>query len=121
MQSKALTVDQYLKEIPQDRHAALTRLRKLCLEFLVGYEENMDYGMPGYKVADGEIEVSFASQKNYISLYILKEDVLNKYRQDLSGLNVGKGCIRYSKPGKIDFKMVEKLLIESRDSESPIC
>lgn len=121
MQSKAKSVDEYLKEVPENRHQALIELRKLCLDNLIGYEENMEYGMPGYKVPDQEIEIAFASQKNYISLYVLKEEVLNKYRDDLSGLNVGKGCIRYSKPEKINFKLVKRLLIESRDSNSPIC
>lgn len=121
MQSKAKSVDGYLKEVPEDRIESLRRLRTLCLEILDGYEESMEYGMPSYKIPDGEVEVAFASQKNYISLYILKEEVLNKYRQDLSGLSLGKGCIRYTKPEKIDYQVVEQLLTESRESDSPIC
>jgi hypothetical protein len=81
----------------------------------------MEYGMPSYKKAGGEVEVAFASQKNYISFYILKEDVLNKYRHLLSGLNLGKGCIRYSKPEKIDFEVVGLLLEENYCSEAEIC
>ena len=44
---------------------------------------------------------ALALQKNYISFYILQEDVLNEYRPRLGGLNVGKGCIRYTKPDEI--------------------
>jgi len=121
MQSKTKNVDDYLKEVPEQRQDALAQLRKLCLESLTGYEESMEYGMPCYKPKDGEVEVAFASQKNYISFYILKEDVLNKYRESLTGLNVGKGCIRYSKPEKIDFNIVEQLLLESYQSDSEIC
>jgi len=121
MQSKAKTVDEYLKEVPENRQSALAQLRKLCLERLGGYEESMKYGMPSYKKKDGEVEVAFASQKNYISLYILKEEVLNKYREDLAHLNLGKGCIRYSKPQQIDFEIVKQLLLESHQSDSEIC
>jgi uncharacterized protein YdhG (YjbR/CyaY superfamily) len=121
MQSKAKTVDEYLKEVPENRQAALAQLRKLCLERLTGYEESMEYGMPSYKQKDGEVEVAFASQKNYMSFYILKEEVLNKYREDLAHLNLGKGCIRYRNPQQIDFVIVEKLLLESHRSESEIC
>jgi uncharacterized protein YdhG (YjbR/CyaY superfamily) len=121
MQSKAKTVDQYLKEVPESRQKALAKLRKLCLEILVGYEENMEYGMPSYKKKDGEVEVAFASQKNYISFYILKEPVLDKYREDLTHLNLGKGCIRYRNPQQIDFEIVEQLLSESAKSDSEIC
>ena len=38
MQSKAESVDQYLKEAPQERRESLNQLRKLCLENLVGFE-----------------------------------------------------------------------------------
>jgi uncharacterized protein YdhG (YjbR/CyaY superfamily) len=121
MQSKAKTVDAYLEEVPEARKTALTQIRKLCLEKLVGYQESMAYGMPSYKKEGGEVEVAFASQKNYISFYVLKQEVLDQYRDLLKGLNMGKGCIRYTKPEKIDFKIVEQLLVESQKSDSEIC
>lgn len=121
MQSKSKTVDDYLKDVPEDRRESLSRIRQLCLNILVGYEESMEYGMPSYKVPGGEVEIAFASQKNYISFYVLKVEVLNNYREALSGLNIGKGCVRYTNPNKIDFKIVEQLLIESHASDSPVC
>jgi len=95
MKSKAQSVDEYLREVPEDRQATLSQLRKLCLDILVGYEESMAYGMPSYKRPDNEIEVAFASQKNYISLYILRTDVMNAHRDSLKvrGVSFGKGCI----------------------------
>jgi uncharacterized protein YdhG (YjbR/CyaY superfamily) len=120
MQSLTTDVSSYLQELPDDRRVSLTKLRQLCLDTLVGYEEGMDYGMPGYK-KNGVGEVGFASQKNYISLYILKEPVIAAYRAQLAGLSVGKGCIRYSKPEKIDFAVVEQLLIATRDSAAGPC
>lgn len=98
----------------------MTKLRNLCLEVLAGHEESVEYGMPSYK-RTGEVEVAFASQKNYISLYILKEPVLDAHRDKLAGLNLGKGCIRYSKPEKIDFDIVRQLLVDSLKSDSEIC
>jgi uncharacterized protein YdhG (YjbR/CyaY superfamily) len=121
MQSDAKTVDRYLKEVPDERRAALARLRELCLDTLDGYEESMSYGMPGYNRQGEEIEVAFASQKNYISLYILKQDVFEKHRPALAGLNLGKGCIRYRKPEQIDFDVVERLLTDTFQSDSDIC
>ena len=77
--------------------------------------------MPGYK-KDGVVEVSFASQKNYISLYILKQAVIEANRADLQGLSVGKGCIRYTKPAKMDFATIEKLLRGTAAATSePVC
>jgi uncharacterized protein YdhG (YjbR/CyaY superfamily) len=121
MQSDAKTVDDYLREVPEERQAALARLRALCQQTLTGYEEGMYYGMPSYRPAGGEPEVGFASQKNYISLYILKGAVLDRYRDALKGLSLGKGCIRYSKPEKIDFELVRRLLADSLASDAEVC
>lgn len=120
MQSNAKNVDAYMMEVPAERAAALERLRALCLETLEGFEESMEYGMPSYSRGD-EVEVAFASQKNYISLYILKQDVFEASRPRLDGLNLGKGCIRYSKPEKIDFSVVRDMLEATRESTAPIC
>ena len=75
----------------------------------------MEYGMPGYK-KDGIVEVSFASQKNYISLYVLKEPVVNAHRAELVTASIGKGCIRYC-----DFAVIEKLLIATQQSDEVAC
>ena len=121
MRSDAVTVDQYLLEAPAERLGALERLRALCLEVLAGYEESMTYGMPSYRPAGGEVEVAFASQKQYISLYLLKQDALDKHRSALKSLSLGKGCIRYTKPEKIDFDIVKQLLMDSVQSEGEVC
>ena len=96
MQSTAQDVTAYLEEVPIKRRAALERLRALCLETLDGYEEGMSYGMPSY-MKDGVGEVAWASQKQYISLYILKQGVVDAHRDALAGVSVGKGCIRLTR------------------------
>ncbi len=121
VRSDAENVSQYLQEAPAERRDALGRLRKLCAEELAGYEESMAYGMPSYAPAGGEVAVAFASQKHYISLYILKTDVLDKHRAALQGHNLGKGCISYTKPEKIDFDLVKQLLVDSVHSEGTVC
>jgi uncharacterized protein YdhG (YjbR/CyaY superfamily) len=121
MQSHAKNVDDCLKEVPEERRESLKNIRILCLEILNGYQESMEFGMPGYKKSGGEIEIAFASQKNYISFYVLKKDVLDKHRKELVGLNVGKGCIRYSKPEKMNFDTIQKLLTDSFQSDAEIC
>ena len=120
MQSNAQTVDAYLEEAPEARREALGRLRDLCRRLLADYEESMAYGMPSY-TRDGEVEVAFASQKNYISLYVLKQPVFDAHRPLLDGLNLGKGCIRYRKPAQIDFEVVAQLLTATAASDDPIC
>lgn len=121
MQSPATDVDRYLEKVPEKRKAALLRLRALCLETLVGYEERMEYRMPSYKRPGGEVEVAFASQASYIALYVLRKNVFDRFRDQLAAANLGKGCIRYSTPEKIDFELVRRLLAASAEADGPIC
>jgi len=122
MQSSAKTVPAYLKEVPAERKAALTKLRALCREHLKGFKESMEYGMPNYR-RKGVAEVGFASQKHFIALYILRTDVMRSHRYllNIPGVTLGKGCIRYSKPEKIDFNVVEKMLRATVESTGEVC
>jgi uncharacterized protein YdhG (YjbR/CyaY superfamily) len=120
MQSKAATVDEYLKEVPADRLKALKQIRELCLRELKGYTETMRYGGPCYE-KNNVAEAGFASQKNFIGLYILKQDVMEKYKGELKGVSIGKGCIRFTKPEKIDFSVVQKMLAGTFLSKNTIC
>jgi uncharacterized protein YdhG (YjbR/CyaY superfamily) len=124
MQSSAKTVTAYLKEVPAERKAALKQLRDLCRTILTDFEETMDYGEPSYK-RNGEVEVGLASQKHFIGVYTLRvrTDVMNAYKHLLTGEGVsfGKGCIRYSKPERIDFGLVEKMLCATQESIGPVC
>ncbi|QRN82137.1 DUF1801 domain-containing protein [Chloroflexota bacterium] len=121
MNSQAKTIEAYLQDIPSDRREVLAQLDQLCRQVLHGYQPSMDYGMPCYRKPGGEIEVAFASQKNYISIYILKNEILDQYRDELSHLSLGKGCIRYRKPEQMDFSLVEKILIDTLQSTAGAC
>jgi uncharacterized protein YdhG (YjbR/CyaY superfamily) len=122
MQSTAKDVTTYLEEAPAERKAALVELRRLCLAALKGFEESMKYGGPCYS-RNGVVEVGFASQKNFIGLYILRTDVMKAHLDllKIKGVSLGKGCVRYSKPEKIDFKVVEKMLKATVKSIGVVC
>jgi len=72
MISKAADVQRYIAELPAERRVAIEKLRRLCQQHLKGYEESMDFGMPVYK-RNGVAEIAFASQKQYISFYVMKK------------------------------------------------
>jgi len=112
MQSTTTSVDAYMAELPPERSAAIHKLRELCQKYLVNHEEGMAYGMPTYW-RNGASEVAFASQKNYISLYITREEAQAVGKPQLEGkkgINCGKGCFRYTKPENIDYSVVEEML-----------
>jgi uncharacterized protein YdhG (YjbR/CyaY superfamily) len=115
MQSDAANVDDYLREVPEERVDALTQLRGDCRKLLDGFEESMQYGMPTY-AKDGEAQFAFASQRQYIAVYVMRHDVLNQHRDKLAGLNVGKSCIRYRKSEQIDHELLRTMLKETAAS-----
>ena len=110
------------KTVPAYRKAALKKLRDLCRAELTDFEESMEYGGPCYS-CNGEVEVGFASQKDFIGLYILRTDVMKAHKDLLKvkGVSFGKGAIRYSKPERIDFGVVESMLRATPASTGPVC
>lgn len=126
MQSKATTVEKYLKSLPEDRRKAIEAVRKVILENLDGdYEEAMQYGMIGYFVPhrvypagyhtdprQGLPFAALASQKNYMSLYLMGlycgcvegvgDTALMRWFRGAwaktgKKLDMGKSCIRFKK------------------------
>ncbi len=121
--SRASTVEEYLLSLPPERRAAVEAVRRVIRKNLPkGFEEGMQYGMIGYYVP---LEIypdtyngqplglaALASQKNYLSLYLmavyanpdLREWFEGAYRASGKKLDMGKSCVR--------FKSVEDLPLE---------
>ena len=112
--SKTETVDGYLAELPEDRRAAISAVRQVVLENLPqGYEEMMQFGMIGYVIPLERYPVTYngqalqyaavASQKNYMSLYLMNvysdEAVerwfVDRYKDSGKRLDMGKACVRF--------------------------
>lgn len=120
MQSLAADVEHYIEEQPEQWRSPLEQLRSLCRELLEGYSEGMAYGMPSYS-RDGQVELGFAKQARYLSLYVAKQPVLDAHRARLAGLDVGKGCIRYRRPEQIDWAVETDLIAHTAASDADIC
>lgn len=118
MQSTLSTVEEYIASLSLGRADAISRIRSLCIDLLPDYEETMLYGMPTY-LKSNIAEVAFNSQKNYISLYIMKRDILDVYRQHFK--DTGKGCVRFKDPAKIEFSIIESILKDVAQSSAEVC
>ena len=121
MKSKTTTVDEYLAQAPEKQRPALETLRALCLDELTGYEEGMRHGMPSYARGGNAVEVAFAGQKNYISLYVLRHGVVEANRHLLDGRSVGRSCIRFRQSERIDPAIIRPLLSGTAEDTGPIC
>lgn len=111
MAKKDKGVDAYLEGLIPDRKEALEQLRVLILQTIPDVEESMKYNMPTYDYA-GEGLCAFASQKQYMSLY-MDVDLVEEHADKLSHLNVGKSCIRFTKLEKLPLGTVEEILKET--------
>ena len=132
MQSKAATVNEYIEELPEDRKAAIKKLRTVIKKNLPkGFQEGMGYGMAGYSVPHSKYPagyhcdpkqplpfMGFASQKNFIAVYsmaIYSSPLLLKWFTEAHAkaspkkLDMGKSCIRYKKTEDIPYELIGEL------------
>lgn len=112
--SNAHTVDEYLAELPPERQDAIGEVRKLVLDHLPdGYQECLEFGMISYVVPLNRYPVTYnkrplmyaelASQKNYMSLYLMniccdenaQKWFVDQYAASGKQLDMGKSCVRF--------------------------
>jgi uncharacterized protein YdhG (YjbR/CyaY superfamily) len=108
---KTQEVDEYLENLAPERQAALAKLRSLVFEVAPDAVETMRYRMPTYEYGDGVL-CAFASQKHYVSLY-MDTDIVEKYREELTGLSIGKSCIRFRKLDQLPLDTTKRMLEET--------
>ena len=125
--SNATTVEEYLSEQTTERREALETMRKLILDNLPpGFEEIMQFGMIGYVIPlerypdtynkQALQNVALASQKNYMSIYLMNvygdpetaQWFEEEYRASGKKLNMGKSCVRFKKPEDLPLDLIGK-------------
>ncbi len=125
MQSQAQTVEDYLAELSPERRQAIGEVRRVVLENLPpGFEEAMEFGMIGYvvpletypKTYNGHplSYAALASQKNYMSLYLMciyadegsRMWFMDELEKRGKKLNIGKACIRFKKLEDLPLDLV---------------
>lgn len=115
MISQESDVDAYLESLEPKRRKALTEVRKVIRKTVPDAVENMKYRMPTYEVGDQGL-CAFASQKQYMSLY-MDVSLVEKHREELAGLNLGKSCIRFTKLEKLPLDTVRTILEETVEQQ----
>ncbi|MFV5703855.1 DUF1801 domain-containing protein [Flavobacterium sp. XS2P12] len=133
MQSKAINVKEYLKEIPEERKQAFLKLRQTIVATIPkGFVEQMSYGTIGYIIphsiypngyhCDSKLPLPFvniASQKNFIAVYhmgiyanleLLQWFISEYPKYSKQKLDMGKSCIRFKKFDHIPFDLIAELM-----------
>ena len=128
-----MTVTEYIDALPDDRKAAMKKLRAVIKKNLPkGFKETINYKMPAFVVphstyADGYHcdpslplpFLSMASQKNFIALYhmgIYADPKLMAWfekqwpKHVKAKLDMGKSCIRFKKVDTIPYDLIGELV-----------
>ena len=114
--SNASTVEQYLNELAPDRREAIEAVRAVVLDNLPdGYAEAMNWGMISWEIPlerypntynkQPLMYAALASQKNYMSLYLMcvyahdgkQTEFERRFKETGKRLNMGKSCVRFKK------------------------
>lgn len=136
MQSKANSVEDYLRELPEDRRQAISKVREVILENLPkGFVECMQYGMIGYVIPLEDYPDTYngqplglaalASQKNHMAVYLSniyadKEDekwFTEEYKKTGKKMDVGKSCVRFKKLEDLPLELIGKAVARTSKAE----
>ncbi|VFA42102.1 DUF1801 domain-containing protein [Chryseobacterium indologenes] len=132
MQIPAVSIEDYISKIPEERQEAFTKLFNTINQSLPnGFEENPSYGMIGWAVplktypagyhcaANTPLPfINLASQKNFIALYhmglystpeLLDWFVAEYPKHSKKKLDMGKSCVRFKKVEDIPFELIGEL------------
>ena len=134
--SEAATVEEYLDELAPDRRAQIEAVRDVALANLpAGYEEAMNWGMISWEVPlerypdtynkQPLMYAALASQKNYMSLYLMcvyshdgrKTDFEERFKASGKKLNMGKSCVRFKKVDDLPMELIAETIASTSVDE----
>ena len=129
-------VEEYIEGLPEERRSAIASLREIILDHLPeGYSEEMDFGMIAYvvplsvypKTYNGHplMYAALASQKNYMSLYLMnvysdpgtQEWFSEKFRSRGKKLDMGKSCVRFKKLDDLPLDVIGQVIARTSPAE----
>jgi hypothetical protein len=127
--SKAETPEEYLAQLPSNRRKAISTLRGIILKSLPkGYKERTLWGMicyvipleryPGTYNNQPLCLAALASQKNYMSLYLmnvygnkgLEKWFKDEWKKSGKKLNMGKSCVRFKSLNDLPLNLIAQVI-----------
>lgn len=130
------TADQYLAQLPPQRRETVSALRQLILQNLPeGYHETILFGMISYVIPLDTYPVTYnkqplsyvalASQKNYVSLYLMgiyaddssRQWFLDQYAASGKKLDLGKACLRFKSLDDLPIDLIAQAVASTSVSD----
>ena len=136
VRSSATTVEEYLDELAPDRREQVEAIRDVVLENLPdGYDESMNWGMITWEIPlerypktynkQPLMYAALASQKNYMSLYLMcvyahegkHTEFERRFKESGKKLNMGKSCVRFKKVDDLPIDLIAETVASTSVDE----
>lgn len=111
----ANTPSDYIDQLDDDwRREKLQSIRAIIKQQAPQLEERIHYKMLGYGIGD-TYAFHLNAQRSYVSFYVGNASKVDPNGELLQGLNVGKGCIRFSKSKNIAETRIDEFIARAFD------
>ena len=129
VRSSAATVEEYLGELAPDRREHIEAVRSVVLDNLPeGYAESMNWGMISWEIPlerypntynkQPLMYAALASQKNYMSLYLMcvythdgrHTEFERRFKASGKKLNMGKSCVRFKSVDDLPMDLIAETI-----------
>ncbi len=110
------THDEYLATLPEDKRAALEKLRRTIHRAAPGAEECMSYRLPAFRF-EGRVLVAFGAASEHCALYPMSATAVEAHQEELKGFDTSKGTIRFQPDHPLPAALVKKL-VQARIAEN---
>jgi uncharacterized protein YdhG (YjbR/CyaY superfamily) len=105
--NKPKTHDDYLTAVPEDKRAALQKLRKAIKAAAPKAEECISYQIPGFRL-NGKFLVAYGAGANHCAFY--PGSVVQALKKELKGYDTSKGTVRFPADKPLPSALVRKLV-----------
>jgi uncharacterized protein YdhG (YjbR/CyaY superfamily) len=127
---EAKAVQDYIAALPEDRRETIETVRATILAHLpAGYQERIEFGMITYSIPLSRYPktyngkplqyVALASQKNYLSLYLMgvygsggEEGFRARWAETGKKLDMGKSCVRFKRADDLPLELIGEVVTE---------
>jgi len=106
----AKTPKEYVEGLEDDwRKEKLLELRTIIHKMAPGLTEGINYKMLSY-ADDRGVAFHLNAQRGYVSFYVGDAKKVDPTGKLLKGINVGKGCVRFTKSVKIAETRIDEFI-----------
>ncbi|MFY9555414.1 MAG: DUF1801 domain-containing protein [Blastocatellia bacterium] len=114
------TVDDYLAAVPEDKRAALAKLRKTIKAAAPKATEVISYQIPAYK--QHGLLVGFAVSRDYCTFHLMSTSLMREVATQLKGYKLGKASVQFAPdkplPAALVTKLVKARIVENEAGRS---